>query len=601
MLSAIILVVAACGGGATATGGTAPQSTAAVPSADDTAAAPPSGTLEPATLTLDLGKGAVIAAADAENAGRARGRAQSDMTGFLGSDASVVAAAIDQQGSDALWKLVDGATAATPTVVLAAFRTTPGSVAAPPAVPPPGMSLLGPAVASMMLVDTSLGGSAYSKSSHDTQQIDTGPGKGSVTTDSTVAVTPAGDKLTVDVTTKTVGEANDADGHLVFRINGTGHAHIEVKACPDAGGVVDATMEFQATEDYFVAAGGGRSGHSWNEDDKAKATIFANDEADLDHYVVDAHVDRGVKGGTKAAGAGQTDLTDSTITAGVTATFQPDGSGNVTDGTFTGTGTTMKDVHETVHALEELIGIASQATARAAEKFWRSGKCIEVVVDPKGGDVAADSKTTVAAKVRHKFDGGELQKPVVATLAGVKSIEPAGQKVPAPASFTYTAGPNPKDKGDVTFKSVSNRGIGETTVTFSVGGGWNLDSQQGQQSVKGQKCGDLDGVWRIDGKLGDAQIKGTSTWIATIDGTSLAGTYTYKSVITLDSGFGSIVTTETGSGKASIAKGADGTLTMTMASATMTSTAVGAGTTQTVSLAIPAMDFVWQPGGTCPT
>ncbi len=597
----MILVVAACGGGTTATGGTL-QPTAAVSSTTDTAAAPPSGSLEPATLALDLNQGAVIAAADAENAARARGRTQADMIGFLGADASTVAAAIDQQGSDALWKLVDGATAATPTVVLAAFRASAGPAQAAPAVPPPGMSLLGPAVSSMMLVDTSLGSSsAYSKSSHDTQQIDTGPGKGSVTTESTVAITPAGDKLTVDVTTKTVGEANDADGHLVFRINGTGHAHIEVKACPDAGGVVDATMEFQASEDYFVAAGGGRSGHSWNEDETGKTTIFANDEADLDHFIVDAHVDRAVKGGTKAAGAGQTDLTDSTIGAGVTATFQPNGSGNITGGSFVATGTTMKDVQDTVNALEKLVGVASQVTARAAEKFWRSGKCIEVVVDPKGGDVAADSKTTVTAKVRHKFDGGELQKPVVATLAGVKAIEPAGQKVPSPASFTYTAGPNPKDKGEVTFKSVSNRGIGETTVTFTVGGGWTIDGHQGEQSIKGQKCGDLGGVWRMDGKISGAQIKATSIWIATIDGTSLAGTYTFKSVSTLDAGYGTIVTTVTGTGKASIAKGDDGTLTMTMASSMMKSVAVGAGTTQSVSLAVPAMDFVWQPGGICPT
>ena len=65
-------------------------------------------------------------------------------------------------------------------------------------------------------------------------------------------------------------------------------------------------------------------------------------------------------------------------------------------------------------------------------------------------------------------------------------------------------------------------------------------------------------------------------------------------------GFGDIVTTEKGSGKASIVKGADGSLTMTMAGTTVTSTAVGAGTVQSVTLAIPAMDFVWQPGGTCP-
>lgn len=600
MLSAIVLVVAACGGGGTGTAGP-PQTTAAIPTAADGGEAPPSGTVEPATLALDLSKGAFVAAADGENAMRSRARSQADLVGFLGADASSVVAAIDRQGSDVLWKLVDGSTATGSGAMLAAVHRPSVPADAAPAVPPPGMSLLGPAVASMMLVDTSLGGTAYSQTTHDSEPVDTGTGKGSVTTDTTVAVTPAGDKLTVDVTTKTLGEANDAAGHLVFRINGTGHAHIEVQACPDAQGVVEATMEFQASEDYFVAAGGGRSGHSWNEDDKAHATIFANDEADLDHYVVDAHVDRGIKGGTKAAGAGQTDLTDSAVSAGVTATYQPNGTGTVTGGTFTGKDTTMKDVRDTVHGLEELVGIASQTTARAAEKFWRSGKCIEVVVDPKGGDVAADSKTSVSAKVRHRFDPGELQKPVVATLKGVKSIEPAGQKVPSPATFTYTAGANPKDSGEVTFKSVSNRGIGETSVTFSVGGGWKIDGHQAGQSITGQKCGGLDGVWRIDGQLGDAQVKTTSTYIATLDGTTLVGTYTFKSVGTVDTGIGLIVTTQTGTGKVTAVKGADGTVTMTMAGTTVTGTAEGAGTAESVDVAIPPIDFVWQPGGTCPT
>ena len=115
------------------------------------------------------------------------------------------------------------------------------------------------------------------------------------------------------------------------------------------------------------------------------------------------------------------------------------------------------------------MSLIAYTASKAAERFWQSGKCVEVVVDPTGGDVDDDSTTTVTAKVRHRFEGNELDKPVEATVSGVKSIEPSGQKVPSPASFTYTAGPNEGDSGDVTFKSVSNRGIGQTTVTFKVG------------------------------------------------------------------------------------------------------------------------------------
>ena len=103
-----------------------------------------------------------------------------------------------------------------------------------------------------------------------------------------------------------------------------------------------------------------------------------------------------------------------------------------------------------------------------AEKFWRGGKCVELIVDPPGGDVDADSKTDVVAKVRHRFEGDELDKPVEATLDGVQAIDPVDTKQPAPATVKYTAGPEDGDVGNIAFKTVSNRGIAEKTVTFTV-------------------------------------------------------------------------------------------------------------------------------------
>ena len=70
----------------------------------------------------------------------------------------------------------------------------------------------------------------------------------------------------------------------------------------------------------------------------------------------------------------------------------------------------------------------------AAEKFWRDGKCIEVIVAPAGGDVDANSTTEVTVKVKHRIEGNEINKPVEATLNGVKTIDPAGVKQPAPAN-----------------------------------------------------------------------------------------------------------------------------------------------------------------------
>ncbi len=54
-------------------------------------------------------------------------------------------------------------------------------------------------------------------------------------------------------------------------------------------------------------------------------------------------------------------------------------------------------------------------------------------------------------------------------------MEPAGEKQPAPATVTFTAGPKEGDFGRIAFKSVSNRGIVETDVTYTVHAtGWKV-------------------------------------------------------------------------------------------------------------------------------
>jgi hypothetical protein len=615
LVPAMALVVAACGGATTPTPGasaaapTTSQSPVVVqPSqvADD-APAPPSGSFDPGDITLDITADRVVTAAATENAGRASGRAKADLAGYLGPDAPTVAAALDQQSSDELWKLVDDAAAArtaptAPNVILASVRL-PRTDAHSAAIPPPGMSYLGPWVSAMMLVDLSLGKDrAYTEKHHDESPVELGPNKGIVTTTSTVSVTPSGSRLVVEVDVKQTGEVNDANGHLVFRIDGTGHAHIDVQACPDAQGLATAHLEFSSDEEYFVAGEGGRVGNSWKEDDKADAQIFADEDANLDHEVFNLKADRAVKGGVKAAGAGQSTLTAYSVEASEPAvTISQEGGLSSTGGTFNARNVTKADVDDAFNAAETLVGMAVYISAKAAEKFWRSGKCIEVVVDPNGGDVGANSATDVTAKVRHKFENVDLDKTVVATMTGVKSIEPNAQKVKAPAKFTYTAGPKPKDAGIVTFKSVSNRGIGETTVTFKVGGGWKTEgNDQAGESFKGQKCGDLDGPWQIDGLISGDGLKTTSRWIATLDGTTLAGTYTFKSVGIVNTGYGDLTTTETGTGKASMVAQADGSYLMTIAGTNVTSTVVGAGSTETVTLPIQALQFTWTPGGTCP-
>jgi hypothetical protein len=137
--------------------------------------------------------------------------------------------------------------------------------------------------------------------------------------------------------------------------------------------------------------------------------------------------------------------------------------------TFGGDGTDLESQAQFAGGMVLYVETMVTAAAQQAEKMWRDGKCVELLVDPAGGDIEADATREVTAKLKHKIDGNELDKPVVATLSGVAKLEPSGQKQPAPATVTYTAGPKDGDSGVIAFESVSNRGIAQKTVTFTVG------------------------------------------------------------------------------------------------------------------------------------
>ena len=135
------------------------------------------------------------------------------------------------------------------------------------------------------------------------------------------------------------------------------------------------------------------------------------------------------------------------------------------------------------------------------------------------------------------------------------------------------------------------------SISMLTAAGPRIPRGSGGMALKGQKCDGLDGIWRIHGTIKGAQIDTTATWIATLNGVSLLGTYTYKSVT---KSYPGAVTTQTRTGRASIVAHPDGTLTMTMFGTTITATVVGFDTKQTVSIAIPDGQFSWAPGGSCP-
>ena len=243
--------------------------------------------------------------------------------------------------------------------------------------------------------------------------------KGTIKTSTTATATVNGSKVSVDIKIKVSGEVRDGvTNAILYKVENGASGHADGDACPDATGTARGRMTFDGYEDQFDS-NGAKVGSRKSEQFGGEMGIRADDNAKL------AGVD------LKTSGQGA--------------------------------------------AL--LMKWAATAAAPAFEKAWRSGMCIEVLVDPDGKDVDKDSETTVTVKVKHKIEGNELDKPVEAKLTGgVKTIEPSGSKQKAPATFKYKAGSEEGDRGGVRFESISNRGIGSKGVGFLVAGGWTISS-----------------------------------------------------------------------------------------------------------------------------
>ena len=474
-------MVVACGG-APATPGSAPSSaapgaSASVPLPDPTAPVVV-GETDPGARSFDATADVGLGLAKAEVAARAAFRADAGMTTLLGADAQVVADALDAQTDATLRELLAGAG-----VAGAGGSELGGQLAsveeAPPVVqgpaqagpPPPGLSLLGPWSSAVAMVRSAVEAIApYERSTAATDEITVGASSGSVRTTATVKVTPSGSKVIIEIEAKTSGEVIGADGTLLFKIEGVGKARIEAECCPDAAGLAAATVTFSASENYFGGNAAGSAGQSFDNASEADIRVYSNEAAEVDRTEVDSRGEQTTRNGTRTAG-GATDSDGYSL--GIAEAYTMAG----TSGPITSRGAQVTDVDGATRAngqtsfdlLFYLTSNAAWATATAVETAWRSGKCLDLIVDPEGGDVDPDSVTDVVAKVKHHFEGNELDKPVTATLAGVKTVDPAGEKQPAPATVKYTAGSEEGETGDIAFESVSNRGIAKKTVRFTVG------------------------------------------------------------------------------------------------------------------------------------
>ena len=95
---------------------------------------------------------------------------------------------------------------------------------------------------------------------------------------------------------------------------------------------------------------------------------------------------------------------------------------------------------------------------------WQSGKCLELIVDPEGGDVEPDAVKDVTATLKHKIEGNELDKPVDGDARRRQDGRARRRKAAgARDGHLHGRAEGRRRRATIAFKSVSNRGIVEKT------------------------------------------------------------------------------------------------------------------------------------------
>lgn len=331
----------------------------------------------------------------------------------------------------------------------------------------------------------------------------------------TLTVTTGGGHVSMDVVMTATDSITDAaSGSFVALYTSRTTAHFDVNACPDDSGVADGTYTFETKHELndvssptASRSGAGRS---------ADAPFRLIDGPDAHLVRIEAALDMTADGHGpgSAGGPGPTEPFDWGANQHVDLVM-PAGGGTTASGVtrnVSGSGG-ERSASGAMFLSSAMAQLFLAELAKEAEKFWRSGECIEIKTSEEGRDVTPDETVDFEATAVGKFDGADIDAPIKGTFNGEKSLDPDGQAQDPPASFTFTAGSDKDDKGTIQLEQTGVRGIGKKTLEFKVGvSDYRIDEVPlgGFDGwVSGLKCDGLAGAWTLNY---GGQISGMSTF-----------------------------------------------------------------------------------------
>lgn len=281
--------------------------------------------------------------------------------------------------------------------------------------------------------------------------------------------------------TEIIEAASKTDGKT-FRTETVLMWGAEVAACPDINGVTAGTGKAKATVKTTFTENGQTVNLTTDLDLQAKLTGHVNDQAEFTDYdfQVDAYVTNSganeafernlikevkLKDGRYGV---RYDITGNTVeirTGGYGSPRIPAKFGKATGRKLTAmTDDEAKLADASLGAVVPAIWVQANNMYETAQKNWKDGGCVEVICRAAKDALKPNEGIEITAETVHREDGGKVNAQLEAD-GGSGSITPDAQTANPSATFTFSSvGEN---GSAVTIKSVSKRGIGEATVSFS--------------------------------------------------------------------------------------------------------------------------------------
>ncbi len=260
---------------------------------------------------------------------------------------------------------------------------------------------------------------------------------------------------------------NATDGSFVALYTSTSDGKFDINACPEEGGIARGTYNFQTKHEMNDVSG---AAHARSGATRAVVAPFMLQNGDDAHLLrIETTLDMAADAHGPGAN-GSADAFDWTATQKLPIVMNPSGSTTSESGSgLSARGTGAERAAGSMFNSSVMAQLLLAQIGRETETFWRSGKCIELTPSRDTGTVHPNEQVDLSVTAAGKFQRAEIAQPIKATFNGAQSLDPTGEPVPYPPTFTFLAGPKKGDKGTIDLQQVSNRGIGKRTVEFTVG------------------------------------------------------------------------------------------------------------------------------------